>query len=173
MDASTGLPNGLFLFSKYRGEKQHVVPLTHHPEPHAQVLDVELLQPCLHSCKRRVSKYGGRSAARCFYSSERGTVASVGWASIGRLSGARRQIGDRWRQTTITQWWIKGLRPVWRLSFGFHPMFDHLSTDFGVPLMHEKSAGCQSTVTRWLTDSHPMLYRSPNSQNHRPTKEIL
>ena len=40
---------------------------------------------------KAMTQCGGRSAAGCLYSGERGILVSVGRASIGRSSGAKRQ----------------------------------------------------------------------------------
>ena len=104
--ATTALPMDLFFFSEYQGEKQHAVSPMHHPEPHAQVLDVELL----HFCKRHASKYVGRSAASCLCSSGCDTLASAGRANIGRLSGPRRQMIGTIRRLQTDDRFTKGHR---------------------------------------------------------------
>ena len=160
-------------FASHQDEKKHVAPLTHHPKPHALVLNVGLSQPRWHFCKHIDSKYSWPNEASCFYSGGCGSIASVGRASIGRLSGARRQMVDS--QATIGRTKVIG-RPVFRLRRGYRPMIGRPSAEFGCP----RCPWSRPTISRLSLDESrespdaiPVTKFPQSSANQRKYNQIM
>ena len=123
-----------FLFSNHQGEKQHVVLLTHHTEHHLQILNVELLHPCWHPCKRHSSDEVDAVYMNTIQRYGTWHISVISWAVDGRqlvLSGDCRP--------------IKGHRSsIWRLLPDDSPTFSRL----WVAHSHMKSADCWLIVAR-------------------------